>query len=491
MVLFAGYNKVHGVYKLTGDVEPSGKRKGKAATLKEPVTVDMWTDHLTGNQGLGVVPINELSLVKFGAIDVDVYPIQFEELYAKIETLSLPLILCSTKSEGAHLYMFLKEWVPASLVQERLRAFAAILGFGDSEIFPRQTTIIESRGDVGQWINMPYFGGSRMAMGKDGFLEIEEFVKVAYSKQLNQKELESFQLPIQEILPSGPPCLQILIKSGFPPGTRNNGLFNLGIYARKSNPDSWRNLVEEYNNTFMDPPLSMTEVLGVIKSLDKKDFTYLCKQQPIIQYCNQERCRTCEHGIGKHDIGMPRFGTLTKLTTEPPIWFLEVEGGGRLELTTEDLQSPRSFQKVCISALNIMPSLPKAAEWEDIIRRLLQTVTIIEVPKEATPKGQLIQHLEDFCTSRVQGKCHDDLLLGKPWLYDRRHFFRMKDFLSYLDRQKFRMDMNMIAAYIKDLNAQKHFFNIKGKGLNCYSVPEFAMQNESLEAPVQPNPPFA
>ena len=39
----------------------------------------------------------------------------------------------------------------------------------------------------------------------------------------------------------GPPCLQILCKEGFPEGTRSNGLYNLGVYLKKANSDTWQN----------------------------------------------------------------------------------------------------------------------------------------------------------------------------------------------------------------------------------------------------------
>jgi hypothetical protein len=490
MSLFEGYSKAHGIYQLTGELEPNGKRKGRAATISRQVTMELWDAHLCGEQGLGIIPINENSEVRFAAIDIDSYPLNHRELVEKLAAIQWPCFVCETKSHGAHIYIFFKEWISASTVVNRLRTLAAYLGYGGSEIFPRQSRIIEARGDVGQWINMPYFGGSRQAWNKQT-ISITSFTSKALESRLTKKEFEELTLPIVDKLPDGPPCLQLLCTNGFPPGTRNNGLFNLGVYARKSNPDGWKKDIEDFNTRFMDPPLPSQEVLGVIKSIGKKEFQYLCKQQPIIQYCDLDKCRTCRFGVGGHDLGMPHFGTLTKICTDPPVWFLEVEGGGRLELSTEDLQSPLHFQKACMMALNVMPSIPKRTEWEDIVRRLLVTCTMIEVPKEATSKGQLKDHLEEFCTSRVQGRSHEDLLLGKPVLHNGRHYFRMKDFLAYLDRVKFRvLQTNAIAVYLRDAGADKHFFNLCGKGCNCYSIPEFKSQTRSLDIPQQIRPPM-
>ena len=38
---------------------------------------------------------------------------------------------------------------------------AEALGYGGSEIFPKQTEIIAERGDVGNFLNLPYHGGTR------------------------------------------------------------------------------------------------------------------------------------------------------------------------------------------------------------------------------------------------------------------------------------------------------------------------------------------
>ncbi len=482
MQLFAGYGNAHGIYKLPpGSAIDGVKRKGRAATIKNPVTVELWDAHLRGEQGLGVIPINEESKCKFGAIDVDEYPLALEGLNKQIINDKLPLVLCRTKSGGAHLYMFMTEFTDAKLVQTRLREFAAHLGHGDSEIYPRQAKILVERGDIGQWINMPYFNGDatdRYALGRTGLeLRTDLFVKYAGEMMITPTQLADFHINVHQALIGGPPCLNHLIQQGFPEGTRNNGLLNLAIYAKMSNPDTWRDVIHTYNQKYMDPPLTGIEVQAVTRSIEKKEYTYTCKQQPIMRHCDRAKCRACKFGIGQADFGMPKVGTLTKLCTEPPIWFLEVEGVGRMELSTSDLQSPGHFQHRCMDALNIMPSLPKRDTWQSIVQKLLEDVVLIEVPKEATPRGQLLQHLEDFCTNRVQAKESDELLLGKPWLHEKRHYFRLKDFLSYLERARFKdFPINYITMVIRDMKAQKHFMNLKGRGCNCFSIPEFKRQ---------------
>lgn len=493
MSLFEGWDKNYGSYKLTGEVDDRGKALGTAHSLSGDVTVELWHDHLTGRQGLGIIPITDKSRVKFAAIDIDEYPLDLTALARNIRDSNLPLVVIRTKSGGAHLYLFLENWAPAKLVQMKMREMAAHLGYGNSEIFPKQVNILAERGDIGQWINMPYFDESKTEryaisdLGKK--LNLTEFIKFALSRIISPEDLtlvlhksaEASSDPLHE----GPPCLNALASRGFPAGTRNNGLFNLGIYAMKSSPDDWESKIHDYNSKFMSPPLTASEVSGVIKSLRKaKGYSYTCKQQPISSYCNQGKCRACKFGIGVMGMGMPKYGTLCKIQTVPPVWFVDVEGGGRMELETEDLQFIKRYQTRCMDALSIMPPLIKNELWCEVISKLMEEITIVEVPLEATPRGMLRHLLEEFCTSRVQARTPEEVLLGKPHTADGKTYFRLRDFMSFLDRQKFRdFKMHHVAVYLREWGGEKHFFNVKGQGMNVYCIKEFKKQTDGFEVP--------
>lgn len=495
--LFEGYAETHGVYRITPGTQPEGgKIKGQALTVNEPVTMQKWSDHLSGNHPLGIIPINRESKAKFGAIDIDEYPLHHVKLMNEIDRLNLPLVTCRTKSGGAHLFVFTTEWVPAKLIQDKLREMASALGHGTAEVFPKQTQLLSDRGDIGSWINLPYFDGdrgNRYAFNYDNSPKpLRDFLEWAYERRITPDKLAAIRAEVPETLEGGPPCLQRLIKQGFPNGTRNSGLFNLGVYARKAHAEDWEKYLEEYNHRFMQPPLDATEVLGVMKSLRRKDYQYTCKQAPIHAYCHASLCRTCKFGIGDGDLGMPKFGSLTKLCTTPPVWFLEIEGGGRLELTTEDLQSPFRFQRKCMESLNLMPGMMKDRQWQEIISKLLEDCHVVEVPPEATERGLLIQHLEDFCVSRVQAKAAEEILLGKPWMENGRHHFRLMDFEKYLQRVNFKgLNRNFIVVYIRDQGGERLFMRIKGKGVNVWTVPEFKnKQTEAHETPREGKAPF-
>lgn len=489
MTLFAGNDQSHGLYN--PDKEPiNGKVLGERRTIKGTVSIDLWDKHLMGRQGLGIVPIRDDSSVHFGAIDIDDYQSNIAIIVSKIREADLPVIPCRTKSGGWHLYLFTEEPTPAQAIQGKLQEIASFIGYGNSEIFPKQSKLLADRGDQGSWINMPYFKAvdtDRYAIDHQcNQLKLEAFLKWAFLIRQSPERFADIKINLKsDELSDGPPCLQQLMAQGFPEGTRNNGLFNYGIYAIKKNPDGMETMIEEFNTKYMEPPLSSAEVTAIIASLKKKkEYMYTCKRPPIVSFCNAALCRTREHGV---DVGtcMPKIGSLTKLNTDPPIWFMDVQDGGRVELTTNQLQNMTYFQQRCMESLNIMPSILKRDGWEQIVQELLKSITVVDVPKDATPQGQLLEHLEAFCTGRVQGRGVEDLFSGKPILLDDKHIFRMKDLLAYLTRIKFtEFKQSKVVSILKDFGAKHEFFNVKGRAVNCWSIPEYK-KREELSTPDQ------
>jgi hypothetical protein len=185
----------------------------------------------------------------------------------------------------------------------KLSEMSASLGFASSEIFPKQSEILSERGDTGNFLNMPYFGGddtTRYSLDKNGDVNtLTQFLDYADEVQVPPETLEKFKVIKNEkqALKDGPPCLQFLVTQGFPQGTRNNGLFSLGIYAKLSDPDNWEDKLEEYNREYLSPPLGSSEVLTILKQLKTKEYNYKCNDQPICAHCNSGVCKTRKFGI--------------------------------------------------------------------------------------------------------------------------------------------------------------------------------------------------
>src|ERR1035437_6751148 len=155
MGLFNGLQRAHGEYTISG--QKGAKATGKAVTKKTPVTIELWDKHLKGTQGIGIIPIRDNSTVTFGAIDIDSYDgFEASALSVRITNNGWPLVICRSKSGGAHVYLFTAEDVPSRLLRLKLKQFAAAIGYPKAEIFPKQDEM-HSPEDIGNWINMPYF----------------------------------------------------------------------------------------------------------------------------------------------------------------------------------------------------------------------------------------------------------------------------------------------------------------------------------------------
>ena len=244
-VRYAGLRQAYGTFTASNETREDGKASGKNITISKELSdndlLKLWENHLSGHQSVGIVPIDEHNNCVWGAIDVDEYQLDLKDLAIKIAKQKLPLVLCRSKSGGAHIYIFLNEPVAASMLQRKLRQIAAAIGYGQAEIFPKQTQLLLERGDRGSTLNMPYFGGensTRYAYGTDGAaLTPEEFLEHTKNIELKPSELERLEAsPLTETmdwLDQAPPCIQHLVVQGFPKGSRNSGLFNVGVFLRK------------------------------------------------------------------------------------------------------------------------------------------------------------------------------------------------------------------------------------------------------------------
>jgi hypothetical protein len=317
--LFVGLDRVYGWYAVPegAKADADGKVYGRRATEKKAVTASLWGKHVTGKDGfgIGIVPIRDDATCVFGAIDIDVYPFDHRPLIANIERLRLPLIVCRTKSGGAHCYAFTSEPVPAKLMQAKLTEWAVALGHPGVEIFPKQTTLVASDGDeeasCGSWINIPYNGlrrSLRYAYKIDGTaMTADEFLAAADENKITKAQFADWKLPppavVEDDLWTGaPPCLRTLAERGFG-DWQNNGMYNIAVYLKKRYGNDGLDRLGDYNQRLKSEPLSAKEVAGIAKSVRKRNYFYKCKDQPIVAVCQKEACRGCQYGIGQHDDG--------------------------------------------------------------------------------------------------------------------------------------------------------------------------------------------
>ena len=239
----------------------------------------------------------------------------------------------------------------------------------------------------------------------------------------------------------------------------------------------------------MSPPLAAQEVIIIQKQLEKKDYNYRCKEPPINSYCNAKVCRTRKHGIGGNGAAL-EFSALTKLQTDPPVWFLDV-GDTRMELQTEELQIQTKFQKKCMNSLDTMPPLVKQSVWQEIVERLMNNLIKIPVSDDGSLAGQFEAHLQEFCTDRAQALNRDELLLRKPWTEEGTTWFRLKDLQDYLTRNKFTFfNTGQLVQALRHLKGKSEKYNLKGRTVRVWGVPAYQTQDSAFDVKEIDSAPF-
>jgi len=465
--------------------------------MREPRTTALWEGHLSGKgRAIGIIPINEDNNCVWGCIDVDQYPLDHKLLVEKIRKLKLPLVVCRSKSGGAHCFLFTTEWVEAKDMQATLQQISAALGYGGSEIFPKQVKLHLDRDDVGNFLNLPYYDaedGLRYAIKDDGTsATLDEFFELYETHKQTPEQLLQLQIGEEAesaTLKDGPPCLQFLVKNKIGEGARNNGLFNLGVYVRKAYPDSWETEIMTYNLQYLDPPLAITEVTVITKQLNRKDYTYKCSDAPINAHCNKELCQTRKHGVGAAIQGAA-IANLRKYNSVPPVWFVDVNGEP-LELDTEALMSQPVFQKACMEQLNFMPRSVSKQIWEARIGALMNEMrdnesAIMEVAEDASISGQFYDYLEEFCAHMQKANDKEEILLKRPWTDEEEGvtYFRLKDFEAFLKRNKFfEYKSHKIAQRLRDKGGDSTVLRIKSRTVRVWQVPAFESGDIEFNSP--------
>lgn len=495
--IFSGNQNAHGEFVITG--KKGAKSIGQAKTVGTPTNEELWRKHLDGKLGLGIIPITDDDTCTWGAVDVDVYEgLDIEDLSFKI---TAPLVVCRSKSGGLHVYLFTTTPVPATLMRKKLALVARAIGHPNAEIFPKQDKL--ENGAVGNWINMPMFAGestTRYCIKSGIALNCEEFITYIGENSLNIQQLVAYNPePICEGIADSefsdaPPCIQHLTTNGFPTGSRNSALFSLGVFARMKFSTGWEEKVFEYNQRFMGPG-TYSEVAGIIRSLNKKSYTYRCKEQPLQAYCDRTECTNCLYGVKltTDDEKSKRPNILSQverpvkcyapLTTsrDDPYWVFEINGVS-IDVTVDMVRSQTVFAREYLRQYHRVILPIKDAKWVSEMNEILDTAEIHQLAPDAGPEGQMWVHLEEFCTGKSKARVRDELLLGKPWHDDGRTYFRSSDFMKYLDQQRYRaLKDTEIFRIIKTRGAKHHNMNIKGKHVTCWSIVEFSTQVEGFD----------
>ena len=453
--IFEGLDRAHGV-TIVGESNGDGNKiKGKSFVKREAITDNHWLDHLQGSQSLGVIPINDDNKCKWGCIDIDSYAgFDHAKLIKKIEQFKLPLLVFRSKSGGAHVFLFTVDYVSAGLMQDKLNEIRSVLGYGGSEVFPKQREL-KSKDDTGNFLNLPYFNGDdtvRYCFNSNAesvnlrtFYELYDATKIT-EKQLLELKIKRPETPYSD----GPPCIELMIQNRVGEGGRNNALFHYGVYAKSKWPDNWKSKIILFNETAMDKPLSDTEVNIITKQHEKKDWGYKCNDQPMCSLCDKKLCKTRKFGIGQEAV-FPNLSDLQVVNLEEPYYYMNVDGDRLYLDSAKHLTNQSLFQEECVKQLRFNPPTLKTNEWKQKTNLLLENAEITEPAEGTGTKDILRNYLEDYCVNRIQKDDYEDLKNGGTYTKEGYHYFVFDNFFhNYLSRKHWKVPYQRTSQMLKD-----------------------------------------
>jgi hypothetical protein len=467
---------------------------GRAKSVLKDLEPLQFKNHFLGKMGLGIVPImDDGESCQFGVIDIDDTSVDHDWLVTRVTELGYPITVCRSKSGGAHLYTFTDKPIKAAELRRILSKFASKLGYGSSEIFPKQDSI--KVGEVGNWINLPYFDIDktlRYGVDKNGRMSIEEFLNAA--ELVKEKgDLHSFA---QDLEPEGmPPCLVSLYRNGVDEGNRNEVMYSFAVFFKKSGVNIEESLLR-INYKALNKPLSLKEVQTIAGSVKRKDYQYKCKDPTIKLLCDAVACRRLKFGVGGarfEDYDEQMIGCLTKHMTDPPRWVLDINGVD-IEFSSDDLMNYYRVRILSMERANIIAPPLKQEEWLLILKERMEHVRIEEAPTDASMYGDLISAIADFVqvADRSQNG-RKDLFRGLPVKeVDYKNpqtgeatpviFFRSNDFIGHLKRRKSPVNITGSALWMAMRKVGCQHTKIKA-GENAVQV-WYVHMDEDLKTPI-------
>ena len=440
--IFLGLERAHGVTFVDKKGADGEKIKGKSFVQREIVTNNHWLNHLQGKEpSLGIIPITDDNKCRWGCIDIDSYAgFDHQKLINKIKLLKLPLIVFRSKSGGAHIFCFTTVPVEAKLMRDKLLSVSAVLGYGGSEVFPKQIEL-KSKDDTGNFLNLPYFNSddtTRYAFIENGeAASIDGFFGLYERNKLTPEQLEKLKVERpQSEFSDGPPCLESLTQNKLDDG-RDRVLYQFIQYAKRKWPEEWSKKINQFNYTHFVEPLDDKVIQEKIKFHSKKELGFKCNEEPMCNHCDKALCKVRKFGIGGESV-FPILSDLQKVELDEPYYWVNVDGE-RIKLDTIDsLLDQRFFRRTVTKQINKKPPLITRKEFEKYTDTLLANIEIIKAPIGSSLIEQLKDHLEEYCMNDSSATTtKEEIFLGNVWTNEGKHYFIFNKFFhGYLQRRK-------------------------------------------------------
>jgi hypothetical protein len=463
---------------LTGETDERGKVKAKTyhPRPRRDITLEDWENHFSGKVGLGVSPLLLSNSCKWAAIDVDIYPYNVEEFSRKYK--HLPAVFCRTKSGGLHIYFFFKRNKKAKDVILFLKQVALLFGFIDYEWFPAQEKS-PAEGEP-NCINLPYFNKydtNRYAIYDGNVLDYTSFIA-----HIQKNIIIDFNEVLKHfVLSEAPPCVQKMHAQGIMEGSRDVSLLNTAIFLKQKYPNDWIKKLYKLNYS-LDEPLPDKELeQSVISQVQNKDVFFTCGK--LKDVCQRDVCLTRKYGIGSASSVEKILGELKKITTDPPVWVMVVDGQ-EIQLSTEKLLNFNAFRMKVLETTNKLIARIKVNDWEAILAEKCDpaNLVIIEAPEDAGQHSDFYSCLKEFCLKRCNTRSRDDVTDDKVHIENGRNYFRIEALVRYLkNRVRYNYKNNDIYPLIRGIGGDGDYQAIKGKSTRLWYVPTYKEQEQHEE----------
>lgn len=487
--LFAGRVSAYGVHVPSNETDESGKRKGRSYTKTAALTPEVYSNHLTGKESLGIVPLREDNTVLFAAIDIDIYPVDVKKYCAIFDGYNLPFTCFSSKSGGLHAYVFFREPVPAVKLLPMLREVVAVIGLpATTEVFPKQADAKK----VGNWINLPYFDAkksTRQAYDLSGkALSFDNAMQFCAARRVTLAALDEAitALPLHD----GPPCLQSLLVSGEVLArnhNRNVFVFNAAAYCKQVSPEGYEQKVHQFNQ-WLTEPLPYEEVEStILASYRKGNYTYKCSEACLSMYCRKSECYKRKYGKQRSDLLGLDFGELRQIMVEPPYYEWDINGRPCYFKDETELADMKRVNAYCIRHLHKALPPMKQSAWIDILNTALATMLVVDKPltyRSTSPMGLLRSQLREFLTNRAQATRAAQVVMGLVFK-DRKlgYVFRMQSFTDWLAINKHTRVTSMsseLSRLLSEMNAKTRTLQIGEQQLTVWTVPSKEIDSETI-----------
>lgn len=471
--------------------DASGKKRGKNFTKQAPVTVELYTKHLNGTEGLGIIPVDREGLCSFAVLDVDVYGVDHKPVLNSIRNTGLPIVPFRSKSGGLHLYIFFGSPEKASVVIEHMKSIRILLMLDKkTEVFPKQAVLREE--EAGNWINLPYFNAAntkQYVIGPQGeALTLEEAVdfckRSAISVNTLEKELDNMPLA------DAPPCLQAIYLRKTT-HNRNNYLMSLGTYYKAKLGEDFEFALIEANNR-LDNPIDIERLTKtVISSQKKRGYSYICKEEPICSICYKDRCKKRKYGVGGELVSELTYGEFRQYNTDPPFYEWIVNDRSLKFYDERDIMGQQEFRVLCFRILHILPVKLADQTWTGIVNTALSNVVVKEIDQanDVSSGSIFMEFLSEFLTKRAPAATKTQVLVDRVFFDSDvdAYIFKPKVFYHFLVNTKnFKVySATEVQARLTEMGAMpiRYYINKDNSNIRVWSMPMNALKT-FIESPV-------